>query len=137
MRFCSVRIVAGDVEASAGFFARLFHVEATGYPDYMEVRAPGTVLAFCTPAALAAATPELSECEPGTQILEFEVDDLDDLERQLDGSVQLLQRPTVQPWGNRSMIIRTDEGTLVNFFTPVPGEDRAWSFQGWTLKRMA
>ncbi|ASD24256.1 glyoxalase (plasmid) [Cryobacterium sp. LW097] len=129
MNLRSVRIVTTDVPTSAGVFARLLGREASGYPEYMEVPTDGAVLAFCTPAGLAAATTALAGSAPGTQILEFEVDDLDEVRKELDDSVQMIQTPTVQPWGNRSMILRTADGTLVNFYTPVPDADRAWPSQ--------
>ncbi|TFC91134.1 VOC family protein [Cryobacterium sp. TMT4-31] len=129
MKIRSIRIVTADVAASANLFAQLLGQQATGYPDYMEVPAGGIALAFCTPAALATATPELSDCAPGAQILEFDVDDLDLIEHQLEDSVDVIQHPTTQPWGNRSMIVRTDNGTLVNFFMPAPGVARTWPSQ--------
>ncbi len=30
-----------------------------------------------------------------------------------------VQRPTTQPWGNRSLLFRDPDGNLINFFTPV------------------
>ncbi|MEY9952457.1 hypothetical protein [Leifsonia sp. EB34] len=30
--------------------------------------------------------------------------------------------PTTLPWGNRSMLFRDPDGTVVNFFTPVTPE---------------
>jgi hypothetical protein len=34
----------------------------------------------------------------------------------------VVQRPTTQPWGNRSLLFRDPDGNLINFFTPVSAE---------------
>jgi hypothetical protein len=31
----------------------------------------------------------------------------------------IVQEPTTMPWGNRSLLVRDPDGSLVNFFTPV------------------
>jgi len=49
-------------------------------------------------------------------IIEFLVDDVDGVHRNLAG---LVQEPTTMPWGNRSLLFRDPDGNLVNFFTPV------------------
>lgn len=38
---------------------------------------------------------------------------------------EVVQQPTTQPWGNRSLLFRDPDGNLVNFFTPVSAEARA------------
>lgn len=59
-----------------------------------------------------------------TAIIEFLVDDVDaeyqKLADVLKGS--LVQEPTTMPWGNRSLLFRDPDGSLVNFFTPVTPE---------------
>jgi uncharacterized glyoxalase superfamily protein PhnB len=37
---------------------------------------------------------------------------------------EVVQAPTAQPWGNRSLLFRDPDGNLVNFFTPVSPEAR-------------
>ncbi len=54
-------------------------------------------------------------------IVEFLVDYLDiDYERILAAApaVTVAQPPTTMPWGNRSLLLRDPDGTLVNLFTP-------------------
>jgi hypothetical protein len=34
----------------------------------------------------------------------------------------LVQEPTTMPWGNRSLLFRDPDGTLINFFTPISAE---------------
>lgn len=129
MIFRSIRIVTTDVPGSAHLFAQLLGKTAEGSAEYMEVPVGDIVLAFCSPEALGAATPGLSGSVPGTQILEFDVGDLGDIEDKLGDGVEVIQEAATQPWGNRSMIVRTDNGTLVNFFTPVSDAARTWPSQ--------
>ena len=52
-------------------------------------------------------------------VLEFQVDDVDAERSRLKASlVKLVQEPTDQPWGNRSMLFRDPDGNLINLFTP-------------------
>ncbi len=34
----------------------------------------------------------------------------------------VIQPPTTMPWGNRSLLLRDPDGTLVNLFAPVTAE---------------
>lgn len=53
-------------------------------------------------------------------IIEFLVDDVDRVHRNLTGTVpDFVTEPTTMPWGNRSLLFRDPDGNLVNFFTPV------------------
>jgi uncharacterized glyoxalase superfamily protein PhnB len=55
-----------------------------------------------------------------TVIIEFLVDDVDGVYRNLAGSVEdFVNEPTTMPWGNRSLLFRDPDGNLINFFTPV------------------
>lgn len=71
-----------------------------------------TVSLFAEGAARAA--------DNHTAIVEFRVDDVDAAFARL-GSViiDLVQSPTTMPWGNRSLLFRDPEGTLLNLFAPV------------------
>ena len=35
---------------------------------------------------------------------------------------EFVNEPTTMPWGNRSLLLRDPDGTLVNLFTPVTPE---------------
>ncbi len=37
----------------------------------------------------------------------------------------VVQAPTTMPWGNRSLLIRDPDGTLVNLFAPLTEAARA------------
>ncbi len=56
-------------------------------------------------------------------ILEFRVDDVDNEFEKLENVVgEFVQRPTTQPWGNRSLLFRDPDGNLINLYTPVSAE---------------
>jgi uncharacterized glyoxalase superfamily protein PhnB len=59
-----------------------------------------------------------------TAIIEFRVDDVDESFRRLAEVIggSLVQKPTLMPWGNKSLLFRDPDGTLVNFFTPATKE---------------
>lgn len=53
-------------------------------------------------------------------MLDFLVDDVDALYLTLRDVVEeFVNEPTTMPWGNRSLLFRDPDGTLINFFTPV------------------
>lgn len=59
-------------------------------------------------------------------IIEFLVDDVDvEFERLRADVTEVVQAPTTMPWGNRSLLLRDPDGTLVNLFTPVSDDARA------------
>ena len=35
---------------------------------------------------------------------------------------EFVQKPTTQPWGNRSLLFRDPDGNLINLFTPVTAD---------------
>lgn len=59
-----------------------------------------------------------------TVIIEFIVKDVDEIYNKLESFIQpyLVQKPTILPWGNKSLLLRDPDGNLVNFFTPVTPE---------------
>ena len=56
------------------------------------------------------------------RLVEFRVDDVDrEYERLTRSVADFVNEPTTMPWGNRSLLFRDPDGTLVNFFAPVAG----------------
>lgn len=48
------------------------------------------------------------------------MDDVDaEYARLKQGEIEFVNEPTTMPWGNRSLLIRDPDGTLVNLFRPV------------------
>lgn len=120
MKLASVRLVTNNIDALLSFYATLTGGESVRYaPDFGEVRTNGAVLAISTEnavrqfnagAAIAAAN--------RSAIVEFQVDDVDAVRTRLgDAAIDYAMPPTTMPWGNRSMLLRDPDGTLVNIFS--------------------
>lgn len=119
MKFASVRLVTLDVDRLVTFYSCLSGVDAVRPADgFAELRLSGATLAisaehliqrFNSGAAPAAAN--------RSAILEFEVDDVDRVLSSLGGAATVVQAPTVMPWGNRSLLLRDPDGSLVNVFS--------------------
>lgn len=119
MKFASVRLVTNDVERLASFYARLSGVPAVHLADgFAEVRLPGAVLAISAVALIqrfnAGAAPAAAN---RSAILEFEVDDVGGVLSSLGHGAEVVQEPTVMPWGNRSLLLRDPDGSLVNVYS--------------------
>lgn len=128
MKFASVRIITDQVERLAGFYEQVTGRDARRHtPDFAEVVLEGATLAIGSTATVklfgeGSAEPAANR----TAIIEFRVDDVDAEYvrlRELIGTP--VQEPTTMPWGNRSLLFRDPDGTLVNLFTPVTGDAMA------------
>ncbi len=120
MKFASVRLVTNAFERLVAFYQRLSGCEATHLAEgFAELRLNGLVLAisseqlvqrFNAGAATAAAN--------RSAILEFEVGDVDAVqERMRLANTEVVMPTTVMPWGNRSLLLRDPDGSLVNVFS--------------------
>lgn len=113
MKLVQCRIVTGDVEALAGFYARLLGSQAALNEYYVELEAG--------PASVGFSRCRFTECRDRADdavMLDFLVDDVDaEYPRIAALGVEWVLPPTTQPWGNRSMIFRDPAGNLVNVFS--------------------
>ncbi|MEV6554287.1 VOC family protein [Nocardia sp. NPDC051756] len=122
MNFVSIRIITGDVARLVGFYERVTGVRANwATEDFAEIATDSATLAIAGTRTLALFAPDLAHpAENRSVIIEFLVDDVDNVHRNLTGFVpDFVQEPTTMPWGNRSLLFRDPDGNLVNFFTPV------------------
>lgn len=122
MDFVSVRIITGDVARLVDFYERATGVQANwSTEEFAELRTPSGTLAIGSTRTVALFAPGSARpADNNTVILEFLVDDVDGVHRNLAGFVtDFVNEPTTMPWGNRSLLFRDPDGTLVNFFTPV------------------
>ena len=124
------RIVTEDVEAMAGFYAKLVGAEVTVNEFYVEVPAGAMSVGFSKcrfteeHAARTGCSTSLS-ARAGETILDFVVDDVDaEYPRIAALGVEWVLPPTTQPWGRRSMIFRDPEGHLVNLLSRDTVTDR-------------
>ena len=125
MDFASVRLITDQVGPLTDFYERVTGRAARRFtPDFAEIVLPGATLAIGGTATVklfgeGSAEPAANR----TAILEFRVDDVDaEFARLRDAVGEIVQEPTTMPWGNRSLLFRDPDGTLVNLFTPVSAE---------------
>ncbi|KAA9376386.1 VOC family protein [Microbispora cellulosiformans] len=122
MDFVSIRIITGDVARLVDFYERATEVRATRYSeDFAELRTASGTLAIGSTRTVSLIAPGAARPAGNrTVIIEFLVDDVDDVHRNLSGFVEeFVNEPTTMPWGNRSLLLRDPDGNLVNFFAPV------------------
>ena len=122
MDFVSIRIITGDVARLVAFYEKATGVQASRpSEDFAEIRtACGTLAIGSTRTVPLFAPGAASPAANHSVIIEFLVDDVDGVHRNLAGFVEdSVTEPTTMPWGNRSLLFRDPDGNLVNFFTPV------------------
>ncbi len=121
--FASIRVVTSDARRLVGFYEQVTGVPAAWSTDqFAELRTSAGTLAVAGTATLAVFGGPIAR--PGANqsvIIEFRVEDVDAEYRRLADELELdlVQEPTTMPWGNRSLLLRDQEGNLVNLFTPV------------------
>lgn len=127
MPFTSIRIITDDVARLVAFYERLLGVDAAwSTPDFAELRGDRATLAIAGTRTVPLFAP--GAARPGANasaILEFLSDDVDAAFAALqDDGVEVVAAPATMPWGNRSLLLRDPDGSLVNLFTPVTAEAR-------------
>jgi len=122
MNLVSIRLITDDVDRLVAFYERLTGVEADRpTPDFAELRTPHGTLAIGSTRTVGLFGPGSARpADNRTAIIEFLVEDVDAVFAALhEGSFEIVTAPTTLPWGNRSLLVRDPDGTLVNLFTPV------------------
>lgn len=131
MNLVSIRIITDDSDRLVRFYEQLTGVVADRpTPLFAELRTPNGTLAIGDVRTVplfgeGAARPAAND----SAIVEFLVADVDAVAARLDDGVPVVQSPTTMPWGNRSLLVRDPDGTLVNCFTPV-SEQAVEKFRG-------
>jgi predicted enzyme related to lactoylglutathione lyase len=124
VHLASARIITADVDRLVVFYEAVTGLTATRYtPDFAEIQTPGATLAIGSTRTLALFGGEaVAEAAANrSAIIEFRVADVDAEHARLASGigVTVVQPPTTMPWGNRSLLLRDSDGTLVNLFAPV------------------
>ena len=122
MDFVSIRIITGDIARLVAFYEKVTRVQANwSTEDFAELRTARATLAIGHTRTVPLFAPGAARpADNRSVIIEFLVDDVDGVHRNLAGFVEdFVQEPTTMPWGNRSLLFRDPDGNLVNFFTPV------------------
>lgn|SRR5690349_10249976 len=121
--FASVRLVTDDVSRLVAFYEQVTQVPATWATDqFAEVVTRAGTLAIAGTGTLALFGSAIARpADNHTAILEFQVPDVDAEHERLSAALDLdlVQAPTTMPWGNRSLLFRDPDGSLVNLYTPV------------------
>ena len=122
MELVQSRIVTDDVQRLATFYASLVRTTVALNDYYVEVPAGPASVGFSrrrfteyreAQAARDGLAPRKAEI-----ILDFLADDVDAEYRRITAlGVDWVMPPATQPWGNRAMIFRDPEGTLINVFS--------------------
>ena len=126
MNFVSVRIITADIKRLTRFYEQITGISVKMYTeDFGELATPACTLAIGSTRTLQLFGGDVARpADNRTAIIEFRVDDVDaeyDKLRDVIGD-SLVQKPTTMPWGNRSLLFRDPDGSLVNFFTPITAE---------------
>jgi predicted enzyme related to lactoylglutathione lyase len=122
MNFISLRLITDDIKRLVRFYEEVIGLSPTWYTaDFAELATPACTLAIGSKRTMdlfgaGAARP----ADNHSAILEFRVADVDkEYARMAPAIGEVVQAPTTQPWGNRSLLFRDPDGNLINFFTPV------------------
>jgi len=125
MDFVSTRVITGDIKRLVRFYEEVTGLSPKWYTeDFAELTTPSCTLAIASKRTMdlfgaGAARP----ADNHSAIIEFRVADVDEEFRKVAKVIgDVVQEPTTQPWGNRSLLFRDPDGNLVNFFTPVSAE---------------
>jgi uncharacterized glyoxalase superfamily protein PhnB len=125
MNFVSMYVITNDIKRLVGFYENISGLTATWYTeDFAELATPACTLAIASQRTMdmfgaGAARP----ADNHSAIIEFRVDHVDKEYNRLKEIIsEFVQEPITQPWGNRSLMFRDPDGTLINFFTPISAE---------------
>lgn len=127
MNLLSIRIITADMERLVAFYKKITGLQIVQYtPDFAELKTPTTTLAIGSTKTLQffGGQDVAQPAQNRTVIIEFKVDDVDKEFKRLSDYLQenIVQKPTMMPWGNKSFLFRDPDGNLVNFFTPATPE---------------
>jgi catechol 2,3-dioxygenase-like lactoylglutathione lyase family enzyme len=125
MNFVSIRVITDNVKRLADFYAQITGLPPRwGNDDFAELVSPAGTLAIASTRTVALFGANAAHAADNhSVIIEFRVDDVDSEYQKLrELSVDFVNEPTTQPWGNRSLLFRDPDGNLINFFTPVSPE---------------
>lgn len=125
MNLVSLRIITANIRTLVLFFEKATGIEAKWLTDdFAEIVTSSFTLAIGSTRTLAFFGEGVAQPAANKSIIiEFLVENVDDeYERIKDLSIDIVQKPTTMPWGNRSLLFRDTDGNLINFFTPVSPE---------------
>lgn len=125
MNLASIRLITDDVARLVDFYEHLTGITADRpNEDFAELRTGAANLAIGSVRTVAPGTARAADNH--AVLVEFLTDDVDRVHRDLVArGAEVVMAPTTMPWGNRSLVVRDPDGTLVNVFSPVTAEAAA------------
>jgi predicted enzyme related to lactoylglutathione lyase len=130
MNLSSIRIITANIENLVKFYEEVTGISVKQHtPDFAEINTPTATLAIGSTRTLQlfGGNNVAQPAQNRSLIIEFKVEDVDKDYERLASYLQenIVQKPTIMPWGNKSLLFRDPDGNLVNFFTPVTTEAMA------------
>ncbi len=127
MNLVSIRIITADVEGLVKFYEHITGLPVTMYtPDFAELQTKTSALAIGSIRTLQffGGGSVAQAAQNRSAIIEFMVGHVEEEYIRLADFLEpyLVQKPTLMPWGNHSLLFRDPDGNLVNLFTPVTPE---------------
>ena len=126
LNLAATRIFTDDVDALLAFYERVTGVAAhRTHPLFGEIATPSGTLAIASTQTVGLLGAGSAEAAANRSVcLDFLVDDVDADHARLaaivaEFGIAFVNEPTTMPWGNRALLFRDPDGTLVNLFTPV------------------
>ncbi|MEF2976212.1 VOC family protein [Subtercola sp. YIM 133946] len=125
VQLASIRVITDDLPALVRFYEVLTGATPQYLTeDFVELVTPSATFALSTPERVAFITENTPRAGANnTAIVEFLVGDVEALYGTLlaefGDELDVVQEPTTMPWGNRSVLIRDPEGSLINLYAPV------------------
>jgi len=125
VQLASVRVITDDLPRLVRFYEVLTGATPQYLTeDFVELVTPSATFALSTPERVAFITDNPPRAAANhTAIVEFVVVDVESLlaqmKTELGDDLDIVQEPTLMPWGNLSVLIRDPEGSLINLYTPV------------------
>ncbi len=124
VQLASVRVITDDLPRLVRFYQVLTGATPQYLTDdFVELVTPSATFAMSSPDRVAFITENTPRGGANNSaIVEFLVDDAEAVYERLAtefGDLDVVQPPTMMPWGNLSVLIRDPDGALINLYTPV------------------
>lgn len=128
VQLASVRIITDDLPRLVRFYEIVTGTDAQYLTDdFAEMVTPSATLAVSHSRRVAfiADNPPRPRANDSA-VVEFLVDDAEALFARLQAEygdgLNVVQPPTMMPWGNLSVLLRDPDGALINLYTPITPE---------------
>jgi catechol 2,3-dioxygenase-like lactoylglutathione lyase family enzyme len=127
MNLVSIRIITANMEGLITFYELVTGTPAIRHTaDFAEVKTKTATLAIGSTRTLQFfGGDSIAEAAHNrSAIIEFLTGNVEEEFRRLAPFLkeQIVQEPTLMPWGNKSLLLRDPDGNLVNLFTPASPE---------------